>query len=86
VFILPQSILKEVDKICRAFLWGCNAEKKKIALVSWEKICLPKRKGGLNVKDSSNWNIASVGQLLWQIVVNKESLWLKWIHGNVYKN
>ncbi|WMV56909.1 hypothetical protein MTR67_050294 [Solanum verrucosum] len=81
VFILPQSILKEVDKICRAFLWGCNAEQKKIALVSWEKICLPKRKGGLNVKGSSNWNIASVGQLLWQIVVNKESLWLKWIHG-----
>ncbi|KAK4717695.1 hypothetical protein R3W88_016033 [Solanum pinnatisectum] len=38
VFILPQSILKEVDKKCRAFLWGCNTGKKKIALESlWLK-------------------------------------------------
>ncbi|WMV48384.1 hypothetical protein MTR67_041769, partial [Solanum verrucosum] len=24
---------------------------------------------------------ASVGKLLWQIVVCKESLWVKWVHG-----
>uniref|UniRef100_M1BYX0 Non-LTR retroelement reverse transcriptase n=1 Tax=Solanum tuberosum TaxID=4113 RepID=M1BYX0_SOLTU len=81
MFILPQSILKEIDKICRVFLWGCSEDKKKRALISWERVCFPKRKEGLNIKGSSNWNIASVGQLLWKIVVNKESLWLKWVHG-----
>ncbi|XP_049382966.1 uncharacterized protein LOC125847373 [Solanum stenotomum] len=29
VFILPQSILKKVDQICRDFIWGSSADKKK---------------------------------------------------------
>ncbi|KAH0689775.1 hypothetical protein KY289_017133 [Solanum tuberosum] len=86
VFILSQSILKKVDQICRDFLWGSSADKKKVALVAWDKVCLPKRQGGLNIKGCSNWNKASVGQLLWQIIVNKESLWVKWVHGIYMKN
>ncbi|XP_049406353.1 uncharacterized protein LOC125870027 [Solanum stenotomum] len=50
VFILPQSILKKVDKICRDFLWGSSADKKNVALVACDKMCLPKRQGGLNIK------------------------------------
>ncbi|XP_049346442.1 uncharacterized protein LOC125810992 [Solanum verrucosum] len=61
-------------QICRNFLWGSSAAKRKIALVSWEKVCFPKRQGGLNIKGSNNWNIASVSQLIWQIIENKEAL------------
>ncbi|WMV57204.1 hypothetical protein MTR67_050589 [Solanum verrucosum] len=54
VFILPQSVLKEVDKICMSYLWGSSdEEKKKVALVSWDKVCHPKRRGGLNIKGSN---------------------------------
>lgn len=81
VFILPQSVLKEVDKICRTYLWGGSEDKRKVALVSWEQVCFPKNQGGLSIKGSSNWNVASVGQLIWQLTVNKESLWVKWVHG-----
>uniref|UniRef100_M1D6V8 Non-LTR retroelement reverse transcriptase n=1 Tax=Solanum tuberosum TaxID=4113 RepID=M1D6V8_SOLTU len=81
VFILPQSVVKEVDKKCRDYMWGRSGEKKKVSLVSWEKVCCPKRQGGLNIKGCGKWNVASVGKLVWQIVVNKESLWVKWVHG-----
>ncbi|WMV38625.1 hypothetical protein MTR67_032010, partial [Solanum verrucosum] len=84
--VLVLSILKKVDQICRDFLWGSSADKKKVALVAWDKVCLSKRQGGLNIKGCSNWNKASVGQLLWQIIVNKESLWVKWVHGIYMKN
>ncbi|WMV42413.1 hypothetical protein MTR67_035798 [Solanum verrucosum] len=77
IFILPQSILKKVDQICRDFLWGSSADKKKVALVAWGKVCFPKRQGGLTIKACSNWNKAYMGQLLWQIIVNKKSLWVK---------
>lgn len=81
VFILPQSVLKEVDRICREYLWGGSVDKKKrVALLSWEKICQPKKLGGLNIKGCKEWNIASVGKLIWQLQVNKESLWVKWVH------
>lgn len=78
VFILPQSVLKEVDRICREYLWGGSVDK--VALLSWEKICQPKKLGGLNTKGCKEWNIASVGKLIWQLQVNKESLWVKWVH------
>lgn len=45
-----------------------------------EKICLPKKYGGLNVKSSTNWNVASIGNLLWQLIERKESLWVKRVH------
>ncbi|WMV40414.1 hypothetical protein MTR67_033799 [Solanum verrucosum] len=81
VFILPQSVLKQVDKICREYLWGTTNERKKISLVSWDKICCPKKVGGLNIKGCRNWNIASVGKLLWQLSEKKDSLWVRWVHG-----
>ncbi|XP_049406369.1 uncharacterized protein LOC125870045 [Solanum stenotomum] len=86
VFILPQSILKEIDMLCRDYLWGRSDEKRKIALVSWENVCYPKRQCGLNIKGSRTCNIASVGQLIWQIIMHKESLWVKWIHGIYLKH
>uniref|UniRef100_M1BLU4 Non-LTR retroelement reverse transcriptase n=1 Tax=Solanum tuberosum TaxID=4113 RepID=M1BLU4_SOLTU len=81
VFILPQSVVKEVNKKCRDYLWGRSGEKKKVSLVSREKVCCPKRQGGLNIKGCGKWNVAFVGNLVWQIAVNKESLWVKWVHG-----
>lgn len=79
VFVLPQSVIKAVDKSCREFLWGGTNYKRKIALVAWTTVCLSKRNGGLNVKDCKKWNVASVGKLLWQVSVNKEMLWVKWV-------
>ena len=43
MFILPQSVLQEVDKKCREFLWGSSEGHKKIALVAWDKVCVPKK-------------------------------------------
>ncbi|XP_070050321.1 uncharacterized protein [Nicotiana tomentosiformis] len=86
VFILPQSVLKEVDKRCRDYLWGTSEDKRRVPLVSWEKICCPKKNGGLNIKGCSSWNKASVGKLLWQLTQSKNSLWVKWVHDIYIKN
>lgn len=74
VFILPQSVLKDVDRKCRKFLWGSTKVRKKVCLVDWDKVCCPKKAGGLNIKDCRSWNIASVGKLMWQLVEDKDSL------------
>ncbi|XP_070049634.1 uncharacterized protein [Nicotiana tomentosiformis] len=80
-FHITQSVVKEADKICREYKWGSSEEKKKVFLVSWEKICFPKKYGELNVKGSRLWNVASVGKLLWQLIDKQDSLWVKWVHG-----
>ncbi|XP_019225084.1 PREDICTED: uncharacterized protein LOC109206689, partial [Nicotiana attenuata] len=78
VFILPQSVIKAIDRKCREYLWGTTEGHRKMALISWEVLCRPKKYGGMNIKGCKNWNIASVGKLLWQLMTNKEVLWVRW--------
>jgi len=49
IFILPKSVIKEVNSKCRNFLWGANGVFKKIPYISWEETCKPKRYGGLGL-------------------------------------
>ena len=51
VFILPQEVVNQVMKICRNYLWGGSDTYKKIPYVAWDKICTPKKHGGLGVKN-----------------------------------
>lgn len=74
VFILSQSVIKEVDRKYGEYLWGSTEEHKKLALVAWDAICRPKKRAGLNIKGCKLWNVVSVGKLLWQLVSNKEVL------------
>ncbi|PHT87384.1 putative polygalacturonase [Capsicum annuum] len=73
--------MNKVDKRCRCFLWGSTEEGKTISLVAWYKVCKAKKYGGLNIRSYKNWNLATVGKLIWMLVTNKECLWVRWIHG-----
>ncbi|KAH0765213.1 hypothetical protein KY285_001084 [Solanum tuberosum] len=70
----------------RDYLWGSTGEARKVSLVSWEQVCLPKKFGGFNIKGSKLWNMAFVGRLLWQLAVKEDVLWFKWVHGVYMKN
>ncbi|WMV54163.1 hypothetical protein MTR67_047548 [Solanum verrucosum] len=60
----------------REHLWGSTEEKRKISLVAWDKVCCPKKFGEFNIKSCRNWNVASVGKLLWQLSEKNDSLWV----------
>lgn len=44
--LTPSGILQQIKNIQRDFLWGKEEEKKKWALVAWDKVCKPKSHGG----------------------------------------
>ncbi|XP_048498172.1 uncharacterized protein LOC125496687 [Beta vulgaris subsp. vulgaris] len=47
LFILPKSILKEINNICRNFLWTGEHNYAKAGAVKWDKLCHTKATGGL---------------------------------------
>ncbi|GKA67296.1 putative RNA-directed DNA polymerase, eukaryota, reverse transcriptase zinc-binding domain protein [Tanacetum coccineum] len=53
------------------------------AKVAWVDICLPKKEGGLGLRSLKVFNLALITTHIWNIVSNKESLWVRWI--NTYK-
>uniref|UniRef100_A0A2N9FT32 CCHC-type domain-containing protein n=1 Tax=Fagus sylvatica TaxID=28930 RepID=A0A2N9FT32_FAGSY len=71
------SICSELDKINMNFLWGSTEEKKKMHMVGWDKICRPKKDGGLSFSAAKPRNIALLAKLNWRLVEEKDSLWAK---------
>lgn len=42
VFIIPKKVLREVESICRAFLWTGKYYSGKPGHVAWSNVCIPK--------------------------------------------
>nr|GEX00960.1 hypothetical protein [Tanacetum cinerariifolium] len=64
----------------RGFLWCQDEMKKGRAKFAWEVFCLPKREGGLGIRRLEMFNKALITSHIWSLLLNKESLWVKWIH------
>ncbi|XP_062085573.1 uncharacterized protein LOC133791669 [Humulus lupulus] len=79
-FVLPQSIIKEVEKLYCGFLWGVNGNRSNIHMASWEKVCLPKAYGGLKFRNGLIWNYAILAKYIWVISEKHDMLWVKWIN------
>uniref|UniRef100_A0A803P0P7 Reverse transcriptase zinc-binding domain-containing protein n=1 Tax=Cannabis sativa TaxID=3483 RepID=A0A803P0P7_CANSA len=75
-----QSVTKEVERLCRVFLWGTKDERLKIHMTSWEKVCLPKAYGGLGFKEGTKWNYGMLSKYIWAIMDKKDLLWVKWVN------
>ncbi|KAM6563624.1 hypothetical protein CsatB_023622 [Cannabis sativa] len=46
---------------------------------SWEKVCLPKKLGGIGFREGKKWNIALMVKYLWAISSKHDNLWVRWI-------
>ena len=79
IFVLPKSVVLEIDKKCKALLWQGKEQGSK-SLVSLHQVCLPKKEGGLGIKDIVSWNKAAVGKKVWDLPTHKQSLWAVWIN------
>ncbi|GJR54181.1 hypothetical protein Tco_1404702 [Tanacetum coccineum] len=86
VLIIPKGIIYDIQSLIRGFLW-CNGEYKRgKAKVAWDDICLPKSEGGLGLRSLDLFNMALMTTHIWNIVSNKESLWVRWIHTYKLRN
>ncbi|GKF28998.1 putative RNA-directed DNA polymerase, partial [Tanacetum coccineum] len=83
MFILPVSISDEIEKLMRNFLWNFGVFKKGKSKINWNTVCKPKIEGGLGIKSLDSWNIALMSKHVWNIITNKESLWVRWV--NTYR-
>ncbi|GJV84096.1 zinc finger, CCHC-type containing protein [Tanacetum coccineum] len=80
VFILPSSLMLELEQVMRGFLWCQGEMRKGKAKVAWEDVCLPKKEGGLGIRRLEAFNKALISSHIWSLLSHKESLWVKWIH------
>jgi hypothetical protein len=68
VYSWPTSLLKDLEKYIRNFIWSGNSDKRKLVTVSWKKICRPLDQGGLNIRSLCGLNNATNLQLWWSML------------------
>ncbi|GKA23674.1 RNA-directed DNA polymerase, eukaryota, reverse transcriptase zinc-binding domain protein [Tanacetum coccineum] len=79
VFLLPKTVINDINRIMKNFLWSQNDDSKGKAKVAWKAVCKPKNQGGLGLKDLFVWNNALLMKHLWNIANKKDTLWVKWV-------
>ena len=49
-FQLPKETTRPIDKISKDLFWKKSTENKGLPMVSWDKVCRPKKVGGLGLR------------------------------------
>ncbi|XP_045802983.1 uncharacterized protein LOC123896664 [Trifolium pratense] len=66
---------KYVRRIQREFLWGGRSGRKKISWIKWDIVCLPKKKGGLGVRDIRMVNISLLAKWRLRLLHDEQAVW-----------
>lgn len=85
-FILPKSVIRDIQSILGRFLWKGPSLSKFGAKVAWKNLAVPLKEGGLGLKNMVEWNKSMIMLHLINIIkVNVSSLWASWVKCEVLK-
>jgi hypothetical protein len=56
LFILHKAVIEEITSLLKSFLWNGSDLSYSNAKIALDTICLPKKEGGLGVKNLEVWN------------------------------
>ncbi|KAJ1697086.1 hypothetical protein LUZ63_005598 [Rhynchospora breviuscula] len=73
---IPSTTLKLIQSKVRKFFWGKGNERR-MPLVSWKSITVPKQQGGLGLKDLLKFQQTLSMKCLWAIASEENSLWVQ---------
>ncbi|XP_050222666.1 uncharacterized protein LOC126672755 [Mercurialis annua] len=75
VFLIPLDLCAELERMMNSFWWGRNSEAKKgICWASWDKLCKPKKFGGIGFRKIHDFNVAMLSRQAWRLLINGDSL------------
>lgn len=72
----PQSVCDCIDSLARNFIWS-KGDRRGMHLVSWRKITMAKRFGGLGVRQARLTNVFMLGKLVWDLITHAYKLWVR---------
>lgn len=68
---MPKYVCRETDNINMNFFWQDNCDNNSphltIHSIAWNKICHPKREGGLDIRKPENTNKVFLAKQAWKI-------------------
>jgi len=86
-FLLPNSLIKEIEKMLNAFWWGHgNDNRRGMHWMAWERLTVTKSYGGMGFKGLKAFNMAMLGKQAWKILTHLDSLITRIFKARYYPN
>ena len=85
-FKIPDSLCDELTSMIRQFWWGQRGEEKKMAWLSWDKLCEPKECGGMGFKELKYFNLALLAKKGWRLLTGHNSLLYRVLKSKYFPN
>ncbi|MCI09289.1 RNA-directed DNA polymerase (Reverse transcriptase), partial [Trifolium medium] len=74
VYLLPDSTIKEIERMINSFWWGGGANNKGIKWLAWDRMTFPKALGGMGFRDLHKFNLAMIAKQGWNIMTKPHTL------------
>ena len=84
IYSWPISLIKDLERWMRNFLWSGDINQKKLVTVAWHKVCKPLKEGGLGITSLSNINEAGNLKLCWE-VIQSDLPWASFVRSRVMR-
>jgi hypothetical protein len=75
VLVAPKHVIRAIRNLQWNFLWHGHQTNKKWSLVNWDKLCMPKRQGGLGLWDSGKLNQVIGAKISWRSLKTPTMAW-----------
>uniref|UniRef100_A0A803Q160 Reverse transcriptase domain-containing protein n=1 Tax=Cannabis sativa TaxID=3483 RepID=A0A803Q160_CANSA len=71
---LSNRLMHKIDGMVRDFWWGFEKDNHEMHLKAWDKLCLPKSRGGLGFQKTKEMNLAFLTKWGWNLLTGNQSL------------
>jgi hypothetical protein len=85
-FKLAQKTCSKLTSIATVFWWGSAEGKRKVPWISWDRMCVSKRGGGMGFRNYGIFNQALLAKQAWRILTVPSSLCARVLQARYYKN
>ncbi|KAF9624332.1 hypothetical protein IFM89_009615 [Coptis chinensis] len=80
-FIIPKTVIEQIEKVCARFLWSGVEIKRCHHQASFSTLCKSKEEGGLGIMNMGLWNKGAYCGLVYRIAAREESVWVNIANG-----